>query len=51
MFDDVPLNQNEKILDIWIQHIKTVGKHSIPTNHVLTYTRNKYITNFIAVTK
>ena len=51
MFDDVPLNQNEKWLVIWIQHIKTVGKHSTLTNHMITYTRNKFITNFTAVTK
>jgi len=51
MFDDVPLNKNEKWFIIWIQHIKTVGKHSTLTNHMIAYTRNKFITNFTTVTK
>jgi len=48
---DVPPNQNEKCFDIWIQYIRTVGKHSVPTAHLLTYSRNKFTTNFTAVPK
>ena len=33
MFDDFPLNQKQKWFDIWIQHIKTVGKHSCDHIH------------------
>ncbi len=46
MFDDLPHNQKQKRFGIWIQHIKTVGKHLFSVIHVLTYTRNKFITNF-----
>ena len=40
----------KNLFDIWIQHIKAVGKQSTLTNHMITYTRNKFITNFTAVT-
>jgi len=36
MCDDLPLNQHHKSFDIWIQHVKTVGKHSLSVIHVLT---------------
>jgi len=42
MFDDLPLNQKQKWFDIWIQHIKTVGKHSLSVIHMLTLIRNKF---------
>jgi len=51
MFDDVPLNQNEKGFIIWIQHIKTIGKHSLSVFHMLSHIRNLFPTNFTAVTK
>jgi len=51
MFDDLPLNQKQKWFDIWIQHIKTVEKDSLSVIHILSHTRNKFITNFAAVTK
>ena len=37
--------------NIWIQHIKKVGKHSIPTAHMLTYTRNKFPANYYSSDK
>jgi len=40
MFDDLPPNQDEKEFDIWTQHMKTFGKHSLSVIHVLTYIRN-----------
>jgi len=40
MIDDLPLNQKQKWINTWIQHIKTVGKHSPPVIHMLSYTRN-----------
>jgi len=40
MFDDLPLNQKQKWFSIWIQHIKTIGKHSIPVIHILSNIRN-----------
>ena len=51
MFDDLPLNQKQKRIDIWIQHIKTAGKHSFPIIHMLTHIRYYFLTNFTAVTK
>ena len=51
MLDDLPLNQKQKWFDNWIQHIKTVGKHSLSVIHMLTHTRNFCPTNFTAVTK
>jgi len=46
LFEDLSLNQKQKWFDIWIQHIKTDGKQSIPTVHMLTHTRNYFPTYF-----
>ncbi len=43
IFDDLPLNQNEKWFGIWIQHIKTVGKHSLSVIPMLACTHEKLI--------
>jgi len=51
MFDDLPLSQQQTKFDIWIQQIKTVGKHSLPVIHMLSYTRNLFPTNFTASDK
>jgi len=40
MFNDFPLNQKQKWFDIWIQHMKTVGKHSLSVIQKLSHTRN-----------
>jgi len=49
-FDDFALNQMQKWFDIWIQHIKTVGNHSLLLIHMLPHTRNYFPSNFTAVT-
>jgi len=51
MFVDLSLNHNQKWFDIWIQHIKRVGKQSLSVIHFLTHIRNYFPTNFTAVTK
>jgi len=39
MFDDLPLNQQQKSFGVWIQHIKTVRKHYPSVIHVLMHTK------------
>jgi len=40
LFENLPVNQKQKQFDIWIQHMKTIGKHSLSVIHMLTHTRN-----------
>jgi len=51
MFDDLSVQEKQIWFDIWIHYIKTIGKHSLSVIHMLTHTRNKFPTNFTAVTK
>ena len=44
MFDDLPLNQEQTWFDIWIQHIKTVGK-TLSFSNSFTPTHQKLISN------
>jgi len=39
MFDDFPLNQNEKWFDVRIQYIKTVGKHYFFQQLIFSHTQ------------
>jgi len=51
MFDDIILKPKQKLFNIWIQHIKRVGKHSISIIHMISHIKNYLPTNFTAVTK
>jgi len=51
MFDDLTLNKKQKWFDIWIQHNKTVGNHSLSVIHMLTHMRNKFPTSYYSSDK